>query len=201
MYVLASSVIMRIVSHWRVGSNEQENKRPNDTACDENGSAPHDVGRMDKPTGSIDRDTGPHSTSTLAKILAHGRTSPLALTHVRPYCRLPRLSARCPSTTSTVALKAPMDGDPSSAADQRAHAVEKLRRAASLPRKDGRRPSIHANLKPVSNRGQAGQHQAESERNVILREAASTSSRRRRYRSRSRSRGSRDSKRKKSSPG
>lgn len=199
MYVLASSVIMRIVSHWRVGSNEQENKRPNDTACDENGSAPHDVGRMDKPTGSIDRDTGPHSTSTLAKILAHGRTSPLALTHVRPYCRLPRLSARCPSTTSTVALKAPMDGDPSSAADQRAHAVEKLRRAASLPRKDGRRPSIH--VEPVSNRGQAGQHQAESERNVILREAASTSSRRRRYRSRSRSRGSRDSKRKKSSPG
>ncbi|KAH0827518.1 hypothetical protein J3R83DRAFT_4231 [Lanmaoa asiatica] len=108
-----------------------------------------------------------------------------------------------------------MDNDPASAAEQRANAVAKLRRAASLPRmKDGRRPPMH--IEAVSD---GEKFQAEDEQDVIeptqdrpstpdprsdsppeqkpATPEPSTSGRRRRNRSRSRSRGSRDFKGKK----
>ena len=108
-----------------------------------------------------------------------------------------------------------MDSDPASAAEQRANAVAKLRRAASLPRmKDGRRPPMH--IEAVSD---GERFQAEDEQDVIepihdrpsspdprpdsppehksATPEPSSSGRKRRNRSRSRSRGSRDFKGKK----
>ena len=108
-----------------------------------------------------------------------------------------------------------MDNDPPSVAEQRANAVAKLRRAASLPRmKDGRRPPMH--IEAVSD---GEKFQAEDEQDVIepahdhtsspvprpdsppgqtpATPEPSTSGRKRRNRSRSRSRGSRDFKGKK----
>ena len=107
-----------------------------------------------------------------------------------------------------------MDNEPASAAEQRANAVAKLRRAASLPRmKDGRRPPMH--IEAVSD---GEKFQAEDEQDVIeptdrtsspdprpdsppghkpATPEPSTPGRKRRNRSRSRSRGSRDFKGKK----
>lgn len=108
-----------------------------------------------------------------------------------------------------------MDNDPASAAEQRANAVAKLRRAASLPRmKDGRRPPMH--IEAVSD---GERFQAEDEQDAIeptddrpsspdprpdsppehkpTTPEPSTPGRKRRNRSRSRSRGSRDFKGKK----
>lgn len=108
-----------------------------------------------------------------------------------------------------------MDNDPPSVAEQRANAVAKLRRAASLPRmKDGRRPPMH--IEAVSD---GEKFRADDEQDVIdptldhpsspvprpdsppeqkpATPEPSSSGRRRRNRSRSRSRGSRDFKGKK----
>ena len=52
-----------------------------------------------------------------------------------------------------------MDSDAAAVAEQRANAVAKLRRAASLPRmKDGRRPPMHGEAGGVSE-GEPGQEE------------------------------------------
>ncbi|KAG9316368.1 hypothetical protein JVU11DRAFT_2401 [Chiua virens] len=108
-----------------------------------------------------------------------------------------------------------MDNDPASVAEQRANAVAKLRRAASLPRmKDGRRPPMH--IEAVSDGEKFHQEDDQDVIDTIPDDHSApdprpetpqdqkpatpeppTSGRRRRNRSRSRSRGSRDFKGKK----
>ncbi|KAF8441489.1 hypothetical protein L210DRAFT_3398578 [Boletus edulis BED1] len=108
-----------------------------------------------------------------------------------------------------------MDNDPASAAEQRANAVAKLRRAASLPRmKDGRRPPMHIEAVSDGEKFQAEDEQDVTEptqdrptspdprpesppQQIQATPEPSTSGRKRRSRSRSRSRGSRDFKGKK----
>ena len=140
-----------------------------------------------------------------------GPRSHVGLCHPRTFS----LSSSCSSLIPRHSTRAPMDNDPASAAEQRANAVAKLRRAASLPRmKDGRRPPMH--IEAVSD---GEKFQAEDEQEVIepiqdrppspdptpdslpeqkpTTPEPSASGRKRRNRSRSRSRGSRDFKGKK----
>ncbi|KIJ67920.1 hypothetical protein HYDPIDRAFT_148021 [Hydnomerulius pinastri MD-312] len=103
-----------------------------------------------------------------------------------------------------------MENDPTSVAEQRANAVAKLRRAASLPRmKDGRRPPMHVEAVSDGEKFQAGEEPEVPESPPELPSNGeakndppseqkpgtpepSTAGRKRRPRSRSRSRGSKD---------
>lgn len=104
-----------------------------------------------------------------------------------------------------------MDNDAASVAEQRANAVAKLRRAASLPRmKDGRRPPMHVEAVSDGEKFQADELQPEAPLPQSQAESSSeanpeptpeqkpgtpepsTTARKRRSRSRSRSRGSKD---------
>lgn len=129
----------------------------------------------------------------------------------RPLAQRTSSSSFPASPGSCSCQQAPMDNEPASAAEQRANAVAKLRRAASLPRmKDGRRPPMH--IEAVSD---GEKFQAEDEQDLIeptidrssrpdprpespsneqkpATPEPSTPGRKRRNRSRSRSRGSRD---------
>ena len=112
---------------------------------------------------------------------------------------------------SGVLLSTTMDNDAASVAEQRANAVAKLRRAASLPRmKDGRRPPMHVEAVSDGEKFQADELQPEAPLPQSQAESfseanpeptpeqkpgtpePSTTARKRRSRSRSRSRGSKD---------
>ena len=158
-------------------------------------------------------DANPRGSTTVYNRLVVARVSAL-FSLVDECCSTsysPLTLSRSPFPSST------MDNDPPSVAEQRANAVAKLRRAASLPRmKDGRRPPMH--IEAVSDGEKLHQ---EDEQDVVepTNDRPSTpvprpdsppqhkpatpeppSGRKRRSRSRSRSRGSRDFKAKKSQP-